>query len=133
MTTEPHDLDDGITAEEAAEIKRNVAQEQALRALVADALTVLALIRPADINHLRNTARHCRTGAELGVFEENPFLDLVAFHSERHALLEHACAAVGMPHKAADVLEWQPRSCPTGAPRHGPGEVVPFVPRYARA
>jgi len=116
--------DPQVTEEEAAAIAEDCARDAALRSLIADALALIACRDPAAVSRVRDAARHCQTGAELGAFEQQPGMDLLAFHTERHALLEHAMGAAGYPHKGADVLAW--REPVKRDPIYGPGQVVAF-------
>ena len=122
MTTDPDAPQ--VSSEEAAAIEAECARDAALRSLIADALALIAFRDPVAVSQMRNAARHCRTGAELGMFEQQPGMDLLAFHTERHDLLEYACGAAGFPHKGADVLAW--REPVAGTAIHGPAQILPF-------
>ena len=112
-----------VTDDEAAAIAETCAIEEARRTILADALALIACRDPAAVSMLRHQARRSRTGAELGLYEAAPGQDWVAFFTERHALLEHACGAAGMPHKGADILPWRGVARPA---IHGPAQVLAF-------
>jgi hypothetical protein len=122
-----HDDEPRLTAEEAAMVEADCARDAALRSLIADALALIACRDPASVSRIRDAARHYQTGAELGAFKPQPGMDWLAYHTERHALLEHACGAAGYPHKGADVLAW--RRPVEREPFNGPGQVLAFSRR----
>ena len=109
-----------------AAVRREVAEYAALRALVADCVFILAHVDPVAVSRLRDSARHLRTGAELGLLEApDPAMCLTSFHRERAALLEWGCFNAGMGHKSADVVAFDPR--PTARRQSvGPGQVIPL-------